>query len=502
MVRHALTAMTLITLVALPSSSSAESFDFAGHHWTRTDDAIRGDGWIFDNAIPGDRFFLVTPGMAESSMASGLESVGEIDGMRVLRLSPERSIDIPHALGFHEILPHGITCEPESGGSLRNDPGIQEIVDEVDSNSLYTFDYDLSSILTRYCNSAYYEVAADYAATVFDNHGWAVESQYFDFGGQSPTRNVIATKEGVTSPDSVIVLCAHLDSITYDSFGDPNAPAPGADDNGSSSSAVLEAARIFETRSFRMTVKLVLFGAEELGLYGSYYFAEQAAQEGMNIVCAVNADMIAYDDDGTDDAEIICNNNSEWIADLMLASAATYTSGVDFEKTLDPNSHSSDHRAFWDLGFTSTWLFEGWNDYSQYIHSDQDLISTLNFPFFVECTKLLLATTAELAGMVAPLDAPTGGAPVAITLRHYPEPATTSIAFLINGADDQLAHIRVFDVRGRLTADLGAHRLAAGTNRLTWDGRVQAGGQAAPGVYFVRVSSPGATYSDRITIIE
>eukprot|EP01120_Amphizonella_sp_Union-15-10_P001666 TRINITY_DN11817_c0_g1_i1.p1 TRINITY_DN11817_c0_g1~~TRINITY_DN11817_c0_g1_i1.p1 ORF type:complete len:527 (-),score=96.50 TRINITY_DN11817_c0_g1_i1:54-1634(-) len=103
------------------------------------------------------------------------------------------------------------------------------------------------------------------------------------------TYNIIAeTKTGKT--DRVILVGSHLDSV----------PAgPGINDNGSGSATILEIAMSIARIKFNPHHKLRFcwWGAEELGLLGSYFYVKDLIQnnreEFNNIVLNLNFDMIA-----------------------------------------------------------------------------------------------------------------------------------------------------------------------------------------------------------------
>jgi hypothetical protein len=73
-----------------------------------------------------------------------------------------------------------------------------------------------------------------------------------------------------------------------DSTGD----APGADDDGSGTAAVLECARIMSKYSFPATIVFVAVSGEEQGLLGSTYMAEKAKKENWNIEGVLNNDIM------------------------------------------------------------------------------------------------------------------------------------------------------------------------------------------------------------------
>src|SRR5262249_24651693 len=89
-----------------------------------------------------------------------------------------------------------------------------------------------------------------------------------------------------------IVVSSHYDSRVTDVMN-ATSDAPGADDNASATSAVLELARVFATaRPIEANNIFLSFAREERGLYGSAHFAGQAAAQGWNIEADVNMDII------------------------------------------------------------------------------------------------------------------------------------------------------------------------------------------------------------------
>jgi hypothetical protein len=81
----------------------------------------------------------------------------------------------------------------------------------------------------------------------------------------------------------------------------------------------------------------------------------------------------------------------------------------------------------------------------------------------------------------------------------YPNPfvAGTTVAFRTPAAST--VSVSVHDVAGRRVRTLAsAERMDAGTHRLSWDGRSEAGADLPSGVYFARVTADGRTTSSKI----
>lgn len=106
--------------------------------------------------------------------------------------------------------------------------------------------------------------------------------------------NVYGVLRGTEGPSGrYIVLSGHYDSIVGN-FMDSTSDAPGADDDGSGASLVIEAARAFTSSGYRPSANIVFLccAAEEQRLYGSHHFAEMAKNNGWNIVADLNNDIV------------------------------------------------------------------------------------------------------------------------------------------------------------------------------------------------------------------
>jgi aminopeptidase YwaD len=116
------------------------------------------------------------------------------------------------------------------------------------------------------------------------------------------TSNVVALLPGVDSllKDEYILLGAHKDHLGMGGTGsssrhpDTVAVHNGADDNASGLAALLEIAQKIgaQRQQLRRSLLLVAFGAEEMGLIGSKYFADNPPIPLQQVVAMVNLDMV------------------------------------------------------------------------------------------------------------------------------------------------------------------------------------------------------------------
>jgi len=99
---------------------------------------------------------------------------------------------------------------------------------------------------------------------------------------ETTSGNVVASLAGPSN--ETVVLGAHYDSV---------AEGPGANDNASGVATVLELARTLPAAELPATVRIVLFGAEEIGLVGSRSYVDSLSpQERERIVAMLNFDMV------------------------------------------------------------------------------------------------------------------------------------------------------------------------------------------------------------------
>lgn len=94
------------------------------------------------------------------------------------------------------------------------------------------------------------------------------------------TWNIIGTKMGTRDPHRVLVVGGHRDTVET---------GPGANDNTSGTAVTLELARVLRRVPLAATVRFVLFGAEEEGLYGSSYYAKHMGTD--RVIGMINLDM-------------------------------------------------------------------------------------------------------------------------------------------------------------------------------------------------------------------
>lgn len=449
--------------------------------------------------ISPEDYALVTLSSPEGlSTLEGLgETVFQRDGIAIVRLSgpfPEMFrgagvffVQPLRTISLEDRTPHQYYSLPMRG----TDDDIADIVAAVSEDSIKAFIQHLQDYQTRYSSTDNYDTACDWVQYKFESYGLAAEQQTFPMSGYD-CQNVIAELPGVTDSTKIWIICGHLDSTSPS----PQTNAPGADDNASGSTAVIEAARILSGYEFNYTLRFICFGGEEQGLWGSEYYAEQASALGDDIIGVVNLDMVLYGPPGQDILWVPYNTPSEGLALAMEAICDTYVPALEVDIEYSPGTVYSDHASFWSEGYAAVLAIEQevWNN--PYYHQTTDILSNYlqYFPFGTDCIKGAIATVAYLAE-------PTGGTGVAEgeapfphlqILGLSPNPTGSTLTVDLGQGHPDGIEVSVFDITGRMVMN-GDHTPVSGAVTLDMS-------SLPSGVYSVRVSSGGFSEARSVVV--
>ena len=266
----------------------------------------------------------------------------------------------------------------------------------LDALSREAFLADLATLAaypTRRSYSDGFDEAARWAGAQLKRSGFAVHTQDVPRGGPR-CRNVIGDRPGAApEPRDVVLVTAHLDSIN---LAGPAEPAPGADDNASGSAGVLAIARVLADAPTALDLRMILFGGEEEGLFGSLrYVAALAGSERARIRAVLNMDMIG----GRNTPERGVLLEGATVSDDMLGAlaraAATYT-GLVVEVSRTP--FNSDHVPFIDAGIPAVLTIEAADGTNPRPHTADDVVAAVDPDLALEILRCNLAYLVETLG--------------------------------------------------------------------------------------------------------
>lgn len=198
---------------------------------------------------------------------------------------------------------------PQTGPAHKPNPVIEALLKDVSAKKIEEYNRKLVSFGTRNTNSAQDDpergigAARDWIYSEFQRIsaecGGCLDVQKQTFLQEKGRRvpepinitNVVATLRGTSDPDRVYVVSGHYDSMCSDP-GDGECDAPGANDDGSGTAAVIEMARVMSKKRFDATIIFITVAGEEQGLLGATYFAKEAKKANMNIEAMFTNDII------------------------------------------------------------------------------------------------------------------------------------------------------------------------------------------------------------------
>ncbi|MBO0960270.1 M28 family peptidase [Neobacillus sp. MM2021_6] len=196
--------------------------------------------------------------------------------------------------------------------------------------------------------------------------------------------NVIAKMKPNKNKDTgqIVMIGAHHDSVPG---------GPGANDDASGVSAVLELARVMANMPIDTELRFATFGSEEKGLLGSSYYASTlSSEEADKMVAHFQMDMIGSKDAGGDNAAnglimYTIDGKKNLVTDLASAAGARTALG---EVVPYGQLGRSDHEPFHNLGIPAALFIH--SPLEPWYHTPADTIDKID--------KNKLQETAEIVG--------------------------------------------------------------------------------------------------------
>jgi hypothetical protein len=273
------------------------------------------------------------------------------------------------------------------------DPWVKQFVDRIERDPFVTTLSKLTHYDTRHSLSEDYRSVAQWCLSELQAMNCTTHLEEISVGAQS-SHNVFAEKVGFGEQEQrhIVLVTAHLDSINWVAHGAPDAIAPGADDNGTGSAGLLEIARALQDHSFTHDLRLVLFGGEEEGLYGSHEYVNALSQaDRARIKAVVNMDMIGGLN--TESPSVTLESSIEFsqMVGQLVDMGHTYTS-----LKIETSWHyfDSDHVPFIDAGMPAVLTIEGADTSNHYVHTPDDILDHVSDILALDILRMNVAFVA------------------------------------------------------------------------------------------------------------
>jgi hypothetical protein len=256
--------------------------------------------------------------------------------------------------------------------------------------------------------------------------------------GPTEVMDVLAIQRGTTDPGRVVVISGHIDSRVSDPMNAAS-DAPGANDDGSGTAAVMECARVLSRHKFAATIVYAVDSGEEQNLYGATVLAHYAKAQGWRVEADLNNDIVGNThgqsgvvdrshvrvfSEGTKAVETPEQANrrrynggevdspSRNLARFIDGLAGRYLPGFSVRMVYrtDRYSRGGDQVRMLEAGYPAVRVTEAAENYTRQ-HQDVrseggvaygDVIGDVDFPYLAQVTRLDAISLAALASAPAP----------------------------------------------------------------------------------------------------
>ncbi len=254
----------------------------------------------------------------------------------------------------------------------------------------------LSSMKDRYANSDNGVAAANWFKQQIENiarenNRSDVTVTLIETGTRYKQPSVVAKVGSSSGPG--IVIGAHMDTLNS-TFSNK----PGADDDGSGSVTVLEAARtlLSSGMEFKKPIYFIWYAAEEEGLVGSGYVVSQFRKQNIPVDAVLHFDLTGY---------AYNNESTMWLMDdYVNPDLVNYVEKLIQNYVKRPIQHDkcgyacSDHASWTQEGYAAALPAEAAYKYTNpTIHSQQDTTDKLSLVHMTDYLKLATAFAVEMA---------------------------------------------------------------------------------------------------------
>ena len=248
-----------------------------------------------------------------------------------------------------------------------------------------------------------------YLSHHFSAAGLEVTTHRFEAWGDSYD-NVIGIKPAVdNSPAAPLILGAHYDTVEG---------SPGADDNASALTVLLEVARRIQPTALARPVRFIAFCLEEEDLLGSRAYVAHLRESGQAVYGSIVLECVGYASDleGSQRTPpgipVAVPSAGNFLALIGNQTAAALTAALSQAMAPAvpvvplvvpgngeqlPDTRRSDHTAFWEQGIPAVMVTDTANFRNPHYHRSTDTVDTLNLTFLAAVADAVTNAVLTLA---------------------------------------------------------------------------------------------------------
>lgn len=277
---------------------------------------------------------------------------------------------------------------------IRHEPTVRAALEKIAPNNIWATLTYLSAYQNRSATKETGVATAHWLKKEFDDlaahYGRTDTQSYFVSTGRYKQPSLV-TVIGKDIAAPAVVLGAHMDTL--------DGIMPGAGDDASGSSSVMEAARVLMASQSTLDhpVYIIWYAAEERGLIGSQHVVAHFLKHSIPVKAVVQFDMTGYRVDAQDPTMWVYRDYTDTaLSDFIANLIETYIHvPVDYSSC---GYGCSDHASWTEEGIPAAFPCESnFEEHNPYIHSASDTVDLLNLEHMTNFTKLAIAFALELA---------------------------------------------------------------------------------------------------------
>ncbi|MCY9375147.1 M28 family metallopeptidase [Bacillus sp. T17B1] len=202
------------------------------------------------------------------------------------------------------------------------------------------------------------------------------------------SQNIIGIKKpkNIKHPD-IVYVTAHYDSVPF---------SPGANDNGSGTSVMLEMARVLKNIPSDKEIRFIAFGAEELGLLGSHHYVDHLSDKELErSEVNFNLDMVGT---SWENASELYVNTLDGQSNDVWEFSHTAAENIGFDSLSLTQGGSSDHVPFHEAGINSAnfiWGDPETEEVEPWYHTPEDTIEHISKERLQQAGNLVTAAVYQ-----------------------------------------------------------------------------------------------------------
>ena len=263
---------------------------------------------------------------------------------------------------------------------------------------------------------------------------------------------------------NTIILGAHYDHLGYgedhNSLYTGTTPMihNGADDNASGTAALIELAKKLKKSSYKKYNYLfVSFSGEELGLFGSKYFADHAGLDLKTVNYMINMDMVGRLNDSTHGLTIGGYGTSPTWGKIINTKDAYFKINAD-----SSGSGPSDHTSFYKKDIPVLFFFTGSHKDYHKPTDDADKINYEGEYKIIQYIENIIAQTNEMPKLTftKTREVSMGRSSFKVSLGIMPDYTFTGNGVMVDGVSENRPAIKAGIQTGDVLMQLGDHKFS------------------------------------------